>query len=149
MLTVKQRFDPISLPEGVTKDDIIQEERNKMLIYYTFGGTFLNFILKTIFNKSYPNSGLRINSNDLALISNCRLDFGSLPNDTELVYQIIRKNWRLFRPLIPLSENFHLLPSYLQREEILSQLVNDQVLAKVVSYSSKKIIKAKLGLINI
>ena len=103
-----------SIIEGVTKNNIIQEEHDKRLIYYTFGGTFLNFILKTIFNKSYPNSGLRINSNELALISNCKLDFGFIPNDTDLVYQVICKNWRLFRPLIPVSENFHLLPSYLQ-----------------------------------
>lgn len=137
-----------SITEGVTKNNIIQEEHDKSLIYYTFGGTFLNFILKTIFNKSYPNSGLRINSNELALISNCKLDFGSIPNDTDLVYQVVRKNWRLFRPLIPVSENFHLLPSYLQREEILSQLIDGQVLANVVSYSSKKMVKAKLGLIT-
>ena len=136
-----------SIPEGVTKDNIIQEERNKRLIYYTFGGTFLNFILKTIFNESHPNPGLRINSNELVLISNCGLDFGSIPNDTDLVYQVVHKNWRLFRPLIPVCENFHLLPPYLQREEILSLLIDDQVLAKVVSYSSKKIVKAKLGLI--
>ena len=132
-----------SITEGVTKNNIIQEEHDKSLIYYTFGGTFLNFILKTIFNKSYPNSGLRINSNELALISNCKLDFGSIPNDTDLVYQVVRKNWRLFRPLIPVSENFHLLPSYLQRDEILSQLIDGQILAKVVSYSSK-IIKSIL-----
>lgn len=137
-----------SITEGVTKNNIIQEEHDKRLIYYTFGGTFLNFILKTIFNKIYPNSGLRINSNELALISNCKLDFGSIPNDTDLVYQVVRKNWRLFRPLIPVSENFHLLPSYLQRDEILSQLIDDQILAKVVSYSSKKMVKAKLGLIT-
>lgn len=122
----------------MTKDNIIQEERNKRLIYYTFGGTFINLILKTIFNKSHPNSGLKINSNELALISNCRLDFGSIPNDTDVVYQVVRKNWQLFRSLIPVSENFHLLPPYLQREEILSQLGDDQVLANVVSYSSKK-----------
>jgi hypothetical protein len=72
-----------SITEGVTKNNIIQEEHDKRLIYYTFGGTFLNFILKT-----------------------------------------------------------------LQREEILSQLIDDQVLANVVSYSSKKMVKAKLGLIT-
>jgi len=138
-----------SLPKRVMKDNIIQEERNKRLIYYTFGGTIVNFILKIIFSKSHPNSGLRINSNDLALVSNCRLDFSSIPNDNDLVYYIVRKNWRLFKPLIPVSENFHLLPPYLQREEILSQLIDDQVLDKVVSYSFKKIVRARLGLITI
>lgn len=148
---VKQKLATVakSLPKGVTKDNIIQEERRNRLIYYTFGGTFVNFILKIIFSKSHPNSDPRINSNELALISNCWLDFGSIPNDIDLVYHIIRKNWRLLRPLIPLSENFSLLPPFLQQEEILSQLVNDQVLTKVVSYSSKNIVRAKLGLITI
>ncbi len=137
-----------SLPKKVMKDNIIQEERNNRLIYYTFGGTIVKFILKIIFSKSHHNSGLRINSNDLALVSNCRLDFSSIPNATDLVYYIVCKNWRLFKPLIPVSENFHLLPVYLQREEILSQLVDDQVLANVISYSSKRMVKAKLGLIT-
>ena len=135
-----------SLPSGLKEDDIIQEECKKNIIYYTFGGTFVNFILKIIFSTTHLN--LRINSNELALISNARLDFTSIPNDTDLVYHIVRENWRHFRPLIPLSENFHFLPPSRQQVEVLSQFINEQVLSEVVSYSSREIVKANLGLIS-
>lgn len=147
----KRRLSAISngFRRKVPHDCIIQEERNKRFIYYTFGGTSLNLFLKIVLSTMQPHEGLRIASDDLALISNYRLDFSLIPVQPYLIHKIIKKNWRVLRPLVSLSESFSILPTFLQQEEILSQVVDDEILARIVDFPKRQVVSAKLGLVAI
>lgn len=100
--------------------DFLYRQKGRRRTYYTFLGGFSNTVLK-LGLESRMKPGPEIRAGELSLVSDIPLDFSSLPTADE-IKDLIDSNWKLFSDVAAKGPFFNLLPSELQKEEVLSFL---------------------------
>jgi len=124
-----------------TNDCIFMARNKSTFIYYTFAGTLENRLLQIIFSKTGYDCKLLKNSEGIAIHAESELDFNIIPNDKNALTDILSKEWAAFEPYISAGPFYKLLPAFLKRKEVLSQIDGESIIANLLKIRSFDIVK--------
>lgn len=114
----------------------------------TFAGELGNAILALIITESgtycRPSKGRGF----LSLQSDVPLDLQCIPNDLELIKDIIQKHWRSLSSYANQSPFSVMLPMQVRRDEIVSQLTRREMLEFIADFHNKKVTRIRSPLFN-
>jgi ATP-dependent Lhr-like helicase len=111
--------------------------------YLTFAGDFGNAIMALIISEAGTYCRPVKGREYLLLRSDVPLDFKYIPNDPDQIKPIVQKHWRALSSYAIQSPFSAMLPMQIRREEIVSQLIQREILEFIVSFHRKELIRIR------
>ena len=111
--------------------------------YLTFAGDFGNAIMALIISEAGTYCRPVKGREYLLLRSDVPLDFKYIPNDPDQIKPIVQKHWRALSSYDIQSPFSAMLPMQIRREEIVSQLIQREILEFIVSFHRKELIRIR------
>jgi len=128
------------------EDAVWCERRNDKYMYYTFAGAVENQVLRLIFSDNgMPCETVR-QAEGIVIQSKGQLDFDCVPDDPEVIADILAAHWRKFAGWISHGPYFEFLPPALRRAETLAQIIVPSVVSRVTELSGARSANVDLGL---
>ena len=109
----------------------------------TFAGDLGNAILALIITESGTHCRPSKGRGFLSLQSDAPIDLQCVPNDSEIIKDIIKKHWRSFSSYTDQSPFSTMLPMLIRKEEITSQLTRRDMLEFIAHFHSKKLTRIR------
>jgi len=137
----------LRVPSDTEPEAVWHEQLSGHHVYYTFAGTVVNLALQLLCQSAGYDCQLARNASGIAIVSPAPLNFGAMPQETQVFEALFRHHWQQFADATQRGPYANLVPFALRRREVLSQVMTDDVLQELNALGRCPIVSAQFGLV--